>query len=351
MSLAAEDMPPPAAGEAQLRQTAIGFNYIDVYQRKGIYPLPLPTGLGFEATGVVEAVGPGVGEGNSGDIKVGNRAAYMNAGVGAYADRRNVPANRLVVLPDAVGDDAAASLFFKGMTAQYLVRKTHVVQPGDVLLVHSAAGGVGQILARWATALGAIVIGTTGSPQKKAAALAAGCKAVVDLNDAEWPKAVLEATGGKKARVVYDAVGKDTLLKSLDCAAPFGARRVLRRRVGAGSGHRAGVAQQEGLLVSDEALGVPAQCRCRNVSPPTPPICSMPSPRATFRSTSGRCFPSTRWSPRTRPPKPAGSSARSFSNRRCATVRAREPEDFDGRPRPARPADLRSDVRRPRRVQ
>lgn len=217
MTLQSRDLPAPGAGEAQLRQTAIGFNFIDVYQRRGAYPLERPTGLGFEAAGVVEAVGPGVA-----DVKPGDRVAYMNAGVGAYADRRTVPAEKLVRLPDSVSDEAAASLLFKGMTAQYLLRKTHAVQPGDLLLVHSAAGGVGQILTRWATAPGAKVVGTTGSPGKREAALAAGCAAVIDLNQPDWPKAFLEATGGAKARVVYDAVGKDTLLKSLDCAAPFG---------------------------------------------------------------------------------------------------------------------------------
>lgn len=217
MTIVEEDLPPPAAGEARLRHSAIGFNFIDIYQRRGIRKLPLPTGLGFEAAGVVEAVGPGVS-----GIGPGDRVAYMNAGVGAYADRRNVPAAKLVKLPEAVGDEAAATLLFKGMTAQYLLRATHAVAPGDLLLVHSAAGGVGQILTRWATALGATVIGTTGSPHKTPAALAAGCAAVIDLNDPDWPRAFLVATGGRKARVVYDAVGQDTLLKSLDCAAPFG---------------------------------------------------------------------------------------------------------------------------------
>lgn len=217
LEIVEETLQPPAAGEVQLRQTAIGFNFIDIYQRSGVYPLPLPTGLGFEAAGIVEAIGEGVA-----DFKIGERVAYMNAGVGAYADRRNVPAERLVKLPDSVSDEAAATLLFKGMTAQYLLRKTHAVQPGDLLLVHSAAGGVGQILTRWATALGATVIGTTGSPHKRAAALAAGCVEVIDLNDTEWPAAFLKATGGRKARVVYDAIGKDTLIQSLDCAAPFG---------------------------------------------------------------------------------------------------------------------------------
>lgn len=211
------ELPPPGPGEVTLRQTAIGFNFIDVYQRKGVYPLPLPTGLGFEAAGVIEALGEGVSGWSPGE-----RVAYMHAGVGAYADRRNVPADKLVRLPDNVSDEAAATLLFKGMTAQYLLRKTHRVEPGDLLLVHSAAGGVGQILTRWATALGATVIGTTGSPQKRETALAAGCKAVIDLNDPAWPDAFLKATGGQKARVVYDAIGKDTLIQSLDCAAPFG---------------------------------------------------------------------------------------------------------------------------------
>ncbi|MBP0441466.1 quinone oxidoreductase family protein [Tianweitania sediminis] len=216
LKIVQRDLPPPATGEVQIRHKAIGFNFIDIYQRKGIYPLPLPTGLGFEAAGVVEAVGQGVLE-----HAVGERVAYMNAGVGAYSERRNVAADKLVRLPESVSDETAATLLFKGMTAQYLLRRTHRVEPGDVLLVHSAAGGVGQILTRWATALGATVFGTTGSPEKRETALAAGCKEVIDLNDPQWPEAFLAASG-IKARVVYDAIGKDTLLRSLDCAAPFG---------------------------------------------------------------------------------------------------------------------------------
>ncbi|NGO53718.1 quinone oxidoreductase family protein [Allomesorhizobium camelthorni] len=217
LKIVQERISDPAEGEAQVRQTAIGFNFIDIYQRKGIYPLPLPTGLGFEAAGIVEAVGEGVD-----DIKPGKRVAYMNAGVGAYADRRNVPADKLVQVPDYIDDETAATVLFKGMTAQYLLRHTHAVQRGDLVFVHSAAGGVGQILTRWATALGARVVGGTGSPQKRQAALDAGCIAVVDTSQQDWPDAFLKATEGERARVVYDAVGKDTLLKSLDCAAPFG---------------------------------------------------------------------------------------------------------------------------------
>ncbi|WP_448954781.1 quinone oxidoreductase family protein [Labrys neptuniae] len=217
MTLETRDLPAPGPGEVQIRHTAIGFNFVDIYQRSGVYPLALPSSLGFEAAGVVVEAGPGVD-----GFKPGDRVAYVNAGLGAYADRRNAPADKLVPLPDTVSDEAAATLLFKGLTAQFLLRKTHAVAPGDLLLVHSAAGGVGQILTRWATALGATVIGTTSSPHKKEAALAAGAKAVIDLNDPAWPEAFLQATGGRKARVVYDAVGKDTLIRSLDCAAPFG---------------------------------------------------------------------------------------------------------------------------------
>ena len=212
-----KELPPPAKGEVQLRQTAIGFNFIDVYQRSGVYPLEMPTGLGHEATGVVVALGEGVT-----DLKVGDRVVYMNAGIGAYASARNVPADKLVPVPDHVSDEVAAAVFFKAMTAQYLVQKTYKVKAGDVVLVHAAAGGVGQILAGWAKALGAFVVGTVGSPAKFAAAKEAGCDAVVDYSQSNWVEEVLKATGGKKANVVYDSVAKTTFLGSLDCAAPFG---------------------------------------------------------------------------------------------------------------------------------
>ncbi len=217
MKLVATDLPAPAAGEVQLKQTAIGLNFIDIYQRKGVYPLPLPTGLGHEAAGVVEAVGAGVDQ-----FKPGDRVAYMNAGLGAYADYRNVAADRLVAIPDGVSDEQAAALLFKGITAQYLLKKTHAVKPGEIILVHAAAGGVGQILCQWAKGLGAFVIGTAGSPEKCAIAKAAGADIAIDYTQENWPALLLEATGGKKANVVYDSVGKATFLKSLDCAAPFG---------------------------------------------------------------------------------------------------------------------------------
>jgi NADPH2:quinone reductase len=212
-----KELPPPAKGEVQIRQTAIGFNFIDVYQRSGVYPLEMPTGLGHEAAGVIEAVGEGVA-----DFKVGDRVVYMNAGIGAYASARNVAADKLVLLPDNISDEVAAAVFFKAMTAQYLVQKTYKVKAGDVVLVHAAAGGVGQILAGWAKALGAFVVGTVGSPAKFAAAKEAGCDAVVDYSAPNWVEEVIKATGGKKANVVYDSVAKTTFLGSLDCAAPFG---------------------------------------------------------------------------------------------------------------------------------
>ncbi len=217
LALEAVDLPPPGAGEVQVRQTAIGFNYIDIYQRTGVYPLPLPTGLGHEAAGVVEAVGAGVTT-----VKVGDRVAYINAGIGAYADRRIVPAERLVGIPESISDEETAAVIFKGMTAQYLLRKTYEVQPGDIVLIHAAAGGVGQIMAAWAKALGAFVIGTAGSPEKCAIAKAAGCDVAINYSQVDWVEQVVAATGGRKARVVYDSVGKDTFLKSLDCVAQFG---------------------------------------------------------------------------------------------------------------------------------
>ena len=212
-----KELPAPGKGEVQLRQTAIGFNFIDVYQRSGAYPLELPTGLGHEAAGVVEAVGEGVTR-----FKIGDRVMYMNAGIGAYASHRNVSVDKLVSIPSNVSDEVAAAIFFKAMTAQYLVQKTYKVKAGDVVLIHAAAGGVGQIVAGWAKALGAFVVGTVGSQAKLAVAKAAGCDAVVDYSQPNWVEAVMKATGGRKFNVVYDSVAKDTFLGSLDCVAPFG---------------------------------------------------------------------------------------------------------------------------------
>lgn len=217
MQLVDIELAPPAAGEVLLRQTAIGFNYIDIYQRSGKYLLPTPTGLGHEAAGIIEALGAEVN-----DLKVGDHVVYMNAGLGAYAKHRNVAANKLVKIPSSISDEQAAAIFFKAMTAQYLVKKTYPLKKGDTALVHAAAGGVGQILSAWAKSLGARVIGTAGSPAKCAIALAAGCEAAIDYSQANWVQQVIEASGGKKAHVVYDSVAQHTFLGSLDCTAPFG---------------------------------------------------------------------------------------------------------------------------------
>jgi NADPH:quinone reductase len=217
MRIVSTDLPEPATGEVLLRQTAIGLNFIDIYQRRGVYPLPLPTGLGHEATGIVEAVGSGVDK-----FKAGDRVAYMHAGIGAYADYRNVAADRLVSIPAGISDEQASALLFKGITAQYLLKRTHIVKQGEIVLIHAAAGGVGQILCQWAKGLGAFVIGTAGTEEKCAIAKEAGADIAVNYSKEDWQAALLLATGGKKANVVYDSVGKDTFLKSLDCTAQFG---------------------------------------------------------------------------------------------------------------------------------
>ncbi len=217
MQLETVDVPPPGPGEIQVRHGAIGFNYIDVYQRKGIYPLPVGSGLGHEAAGTITAVGAGVT-----DLRVGQRIACINAGIGAYATLRNMPADKAVVLPDSLSDEDAAAVIFKGLTAQYLLRLTKRVGPGDRVLIHAAAGGVGLILAQWARALGAFVAGTAGGDEKCALALKAGCHVAVDYRKPGWEAELLAQAGNEKFTVVYDSVAKDTFMASLDLTAPFG---------------------------------------------------------------------------------------------------------------------------------
>lgn len=217
LQLREEQIAPPSPGEVQLRQVAIGFNYIDVYQRSGKYSIPLPTGLGHEAAGIVERVGAGVT-----DVEIGDRVIYMNAGIGAYTDRRNVDASKLARIPAFMDEQAAVAVFFKAVTAQYLLHKTYSVTSGDVVLVHAAAGGVGQVLCQWAKALGAHVIGTAGSDEKCAIALQAGCDHAINYSREGWVERVIAASGGRKANVVYDSVGRSTFLGSLDCAGKFG---------------------------------------------------------------------------------------------------------------------------------
>ncbi|MFZ1430026.1 MAG: quinone oxidoreductase [Geminicoccaceae bacterium] len=213
----AYDVPTPGPGEAVVRHDAIGLNYIDVYFRIGLYPAPLPLTPGMEGAGVVEAVGPGVTE-----VKPGQRVAYAGAPIGAYADIRVMPAEKLVPLADSISADTAAAMMLKGMTAQYLLRQTYVVQPGDTILFHAAAGGVGLIVGQWANHLGATVIGTVGSPEKAELARAHGYHHVIDYRREDFVSRVKEITGGKGVAVVYDGVGKDTFLPSLDCLQPCG---------------------------------------------------------------------------------------------------------------------------------
>ena len=220
MVLEEVQVPPPGPGEATLRHTAIGLNFIDVYQRDGHYPLQLPSGLGQEAAGVVTAVGAGVSA-----VRVGDRVAYAGVPLGAYAEARNYPADRLVPVTEGVSDEAAAASLLKGLTAWYLVRRTFRVERGQTVLVHAAAGGVGLILCQWLRHLGATVIGTVGSEPKAQLAREAGCThpLVLDAsNRRELPAKVKELTGGAKVPVVYDSIGKDTFDASLECLAPFG---------------------------------------------------------------------------------------------------------------------------------
>lgn len=214
----AVEVPPPAAGEAVIRHTAIGVNYIDVYHRTGLYPVAnLPAVIGMEGAGVVEAVGPEVTE-----LRPGDRVAYACPPMGAYAERRLVPAGQLVRLPKGVADKVAAAIMLKGMTAQYLLKETAPVRAGDTVLVHAAAGGVGLILCQWAKHLGCTVIGTVGSDAKAALARAHGCDHPVVYSREDFVARVREITGGRGARVIYDSVGRDTFLQSLDALAMTG---------------------------------------------------------------------------------------------------------------------------------
>ena len=238
------DTPQPGPGEALVRQTAIGLNYIDTYFRSGLYPSPtgLPFTPGSEAAGIVEAVGEGVG-----DVKVGQRVAYAGP-LGAYAERRVVPARVLIPLPDSVSDEQAAAMMLKGMTAQYLLRQTYVVKPGDTILFHAAAGGVGLIACQWAKHLGATVIGTVGSDDKADLARAHGCDHVILYKQEDVPARVREITGGKGVPVVYDGVGKATFVASLDCLRPRGLMVSFGNASGAVDAFNLGILSQKGSL-------------------------------------------------------------------------------------------------------
>ena len=208
---------PPAPGEVHLRHTAVGLNFIDIYHRTGLYPLTLPVTPGLEGAGVVLAVGDGAG-----DLAPGDRVAYAGGPPGAYAEERLIPAHRLVKLPDWLDDQRAAAMMLQGMTAQYLLRRTFRVGPGDPVLIHAAAGGVGLIVCQWARYLGATVIGTVGSPEKAELARAHGCHHTILYREEDFVARTRELTDGEGVAVVYDSIGRDTFLKSLDCLRPLG---------------------------------------------------------------------------------------------------------------------------------
>ena len=232
----------PGPAQVRVRNTAVGLNFVDVYQRNGLYPIPLPFTLGSEGAGVVEAVGPKVKE-----LKVGDRVAYSGP-IGAYAEVLLRPADRLVKIPASVDDKTAAAMMLKGLTSQYLIRRTYRVKKGDTILVHAAAGGVGQILCQWAKHLGATVIGTVGSDAKAELAKKAGCKQVVVIPREKFSERVKEITRGKGVPVVYDGVGKDTFMESLDCLSPRGVMVSFGNASGAVPPINPGILAQKGSL-------------------------------------------------------------------------------------------------------
>lgn len=207
----------PGSGEVRIQQKACGINLIDTYYRTGLYKHPLPTGLGSEGAGIIEAVGPDVHH-----LNVGDRVAYAGGPLGAYAECRIMPANGIVKLPDSIGFDTAAAIMLKGLTVQYLFRRTFKLQPGQTILFHAAAGGVGTLACQWAKSLGVKMIGTVGSAAKAALAKANGCEYVINYNEENFVERVKEITAGKGVPVVYDSVGKDTFFGSLDCLSPLG---------------------------------------------------------------------------------------------------------------------------------
>ena len=211
------ELPPPAPGEARVRHSAIGVNFIDTYHRTGLYKVPLPSGIGKEGAGIVEAVGEGVTV-----VTPGDRVVYCDGPLGSYASERNLPASVLIKLPQYVSEQHIAAGFLRAMTVEYLLNRTYKCKAGDTILFHAAAGGVGLIAAQWCRAIGVNMIGTVGSDDKGKLALEHGCKHVVNYNTESFVERVKEITGGKKVPVVYDSVGKDTWPASLDCLQPLG---------------------------------------------------------------------------------------------------------------------------------
>jgi NADPH2:quinone reductase len=217
MELVDVQLGEPGPGEALVRHHAIGVNYIDVYFRTGLYPQPLPAGVGMEAAGIVEKVGAGVTH-----VKPGDRVAYAGRPTGAYSEARIMPADILVILPDALSFEQGAAMMLQGLTVHYLLNDTYKVKKGDTVLLHAAAGGVGLIACQWLKAIGATTIGTVGSPEKAELAKAHGCDHTILYREEDFVKRVREITGGKGVPVVYDSIGKDTFMQSLDCLSPRG---------------------------------------------------------------------------------------------------------------------------------
>jgi len=243
LKLVSVEVPAPQKNEVTIRQKAVGLNFIDIYCRTGLYPHPLPHGLGFEASGVVEAVGADVNH-----LKVGDRVAYGQSPLGAYAEARNVPADRVVKLPRNIEFDEAAAMMLKGLTVQYLFRQTYRLQGGETILFHAAAGGVGLIACQWARALGVKLIGTASTPEKAALAKENGAWEVIDYSRENVAERVKELTDGKKVPVVYDGVGKDTWLTSLDCLEPRGLMVSFGNASGPVEGVNLGILASKGSL-------------------------------------------------------------------------------------------------------
>jgi NADPH2:quinone reductase len=251
LKLVSVEVPAPQKNEVTIRQKAVGLNFIDIYCRTGLYPHPLPHGLGFEASGVVEAVGADVTH-----LKVGDRVAYGQSPLGAYAEARNVPADRVVKLPRNIGFEEAAAMMLKGLTVQYLFRQTYRLQGGETILFHAAAGGVGLIACQWARALGVKLIGTASTPEKAALAKENGAWEVIDYTRENVVERVKELTDGKKVPVVYDGVGKDTWLTSLDCLEPRGLMVSFGNASGPVEGVNLGILASKGsLFVTRPTLG------------------------------------------------------------------------------------------------
>ena len=211
------DLPTIKEGEVLIKHTAIGLNYIDTYHRSGLYPMPVPLTLGIEGAGIIEEVGENVN-----DLKVGNRVAYASPPTGSYAEAKVMPAARLVKIPDNISDEIAAAIMLKGMTVEYLVRRTYNVKAGQTVLFHAAAGGVGLIACQWLKAIGATTIGTVGSEEKAALAKANGCDHTILYRKENFVDKVKDITNGKGVPVVYDGIGKDTFVQGFDCLSPLG---------------------------------------------------------------------------------------------------------------------------------